>query len=163
EAEAADPAHRRKTRLIEARYLGQSFEAAAPVEEGDTAASFVERFHAAHAREHGYDIRARAVEIVNCRVIATATGMKSEPERAARPEGAGPPAPSGARETAFAGADGHATLARTAVYERESLHPGHIVQGPAIIVEKTSTTVAPPGWSARVDDYLNLILERRPA
>jgi len=163
EAEAADPARRRKTRLIEARYLGQSFEAAAPVEEGDTAASFVERFHAAHAREHGYDIRARAVEIVNCRVIATATGMKSEPERAARPEGAGPPAPSGARETAFAGPDGRAVLTRTAVYERESLHPGDIVQGPAIVVEKTSTTVAPPGWSARVDAYLNLILEKRPA
>jgi len=162
DGETTDPDRRRQDWLIEARYLGQSFEAAAPVAPGDTADAFVERFHEAHAREHGYDIRARAVELVNCRVIATATGMKSTPEEVERPAGAEAPQPIASREVFFAGAGGVEAWT-TAVYDRASLAAGDAIEGPAIVVEKTSTTVAPPGWTARADAYLNLILERPPA
>ncbi len=160
--EAPDPARRRQTWLIEARYLGQSFEAATEVVQGDTAADFVERFHAAHAREHGYDIRARAVEIVNCRVIGTATGMKSAPEPVGRDETAVEPSPIARRDVAFAGADGAVRTVSTAIWDRAALQPGDSVVGPAILMEKTSTTVLPPGWAARVDGFANLILRRQP-
>jgi N-methylhydantoinase A len=34
------------------------------------------------------------------------------------------------------------------------------VFGPAIVEQFDATTVIPPDWSARVDSYRNLILER---
>lgn len=158
EAETADPARRAQTWRIEARYLGQSFEASAPVAPEDTAAGFVERFHAAHAMEHGYDIRDRAVELVNCRVTATVTGVKSTPEPVAAGDGAAPK-PIARREVAFAGATGVAPVA-TAIFDRDGLKPGDAIAGPAIVLEKTSTTVVPPAWRAEVDAYANLILRR---
>ena len=47
----------------------------------------------------------------------------------------------------------------TAVYLRDSLSPGSIIEGPAIIEEYGSTTVVPPGWILRVDSLRNLIIK----
>jgi N-methylhydantoinase A len=44
----------------------------------------------------------------------------------------------------------------TPVFRRDGLEAGVTVPGPAIIEEKTSTTVLHPGQRARVDEYLNL-------
>ena len=46
----------------------------------------------------------------------------------------------------------------TGVYNRYSLRPGVSINGPAIIEERESTTVIPPGDSVIVDDQLNLRL-----
>lgn len=46
------------------------------------------------------------------------------------------------------------------VYQRQSLAHGDQVEGPAIILEDTGTTVLEPGWRASVDPAANLILER---
>jgi len=48
----------------------------------------------------------------------------------------------------------------TAVYHRADFAPGAAVDGPAIILESTGTTVVEPGWRAAADPALNLILER---
>ena len=45
------------------------------------------------------------------------------------------------------------------IYAREELRPGNRFAGPAIVEQMDATTLVPPGWSARVDSYLNLILE----
>jgi 5-oxoprolinase (ATP-hydrolysing) len=53
-----------------------------------------------------------------------------------------------------------------AVYDREGITAGTIVEGPAIIREATATTIVEPGWRACMDARGNLILERatpRPA
>jgi 5-oxoprolinase (ATP-hydrolysing) len=47
-----------------------------------------------------------------------------------------------------------------ALYVKEQLAPGMLVTGPAIIIEKTATTVVEPGWNARVTEYLHLVLKR---
>lgn len=44
------------------------------------------------------------------------------------------------------------------LYRREDLNLAHAVHGPAIIVEKTGTTVLEPGWSAQPDRLGNLVL-----
>ncbi|QDH74954.1 5-oxoprolinase [Brevundimonas sp. M20] len=52
------------------------------------------------------------------------------------------------------------------VYRREAFGPGATVEGPAVILEDTGTTVVEPGWRAEADAGLNLILTRvvpRPA
>jgi N-methylhydantoinase A len=45
------------------------------------------------------------------------------------------------------------------VWRRDLLSPGTRIEGPAIIEEKTSTTVLYPGQSAEVDAYLNIEVE----
>jgi len=46
------------------------------------------------------------------------------------------------------------------VFDREALAVGTDVKGPAIIREATGTTIVEPGWRAKVDAHLNLILDR---
>jgi len=47
-----------------------------------------------------------------------------------------------------------------AVRWRDALAAGTLVDGPALIVDATSTVVVDPGWCARVDTLGNLMLER---
>ena len=49
---------------------------------------------------------------------------------------------------------------QTPVYRREALRPGAHVDGPAILLEDTGTTVVEPGWRASVDAAANLLLKR---
>ncbi|MEY3841762.1 MAG: Acetone carboxylase beta subunit, partial [Pseudomonadota bacterium] len=46
------------------------------------------------------------------------------------------------------------------VYRRSDFGPGAAVDGPALVLEDTGTTVVEPGWRASADAALNLILER---
>jgi len=46
------------------------------------------------------------------------------------------------------------------VYDRNDIHPGAIIMGPAIISENTATTVIEPGWKARMTDRVHLVLTR---
>ena len=47
----------------------------------------------------------------------------------------------------------------TQVYQYEDLRPDNVVNGPAIIESMTTTIVVPPGKLARVDPYMNVVLE----
>lgn len=46
-----------------------------------------------------------------------------------------------------------------AVYDRYSLTPGMAFRGPAVVEEKESTVIVGPEATAKIDDYLNLIME----
>ncbi|MFC5374133.1 hydantoinase B/oxoprolinase family protein [Brevundimonas faecalis] len=48
----------------------------------------------------------------------------------------------------------------TPVYRREALRPDAHIDGPAILLEDTGTTVVEPGWRASVDAAANLLLKR---
>ncbi|WP_341328247.1 hydantoinase B/oxoprolinase family protein [Methylotuvimicrobium sp. KM2] len=50
---------------------------------------------------------------------------------------------------------------QTPVYRREQLNPDRIIDGPAIVIEPTSTLVIDPEWQATVDPIHNLILTRQ--
>jgi 5-oxoprolinase (ATP-hydrolysing) len=47
------------------------------------------------------------------------------------------------------------------VLERAEMRPGQEVDGPAIVLEPTSTTIVEPGWSAVATPRGHLVLERR--
>jgi N-methylhydantoinase A len=97
-------------------------------------------------------------QIVNCRLRAV--GMVAKPSLPTVPNGdcnaARALKPS--RQAYFSEAGG---FTETAVYDRVELLPGDLVSGPAIFEEPDSTTVCPPGYAARVDAHLNLIITRR--
>ena len=62
----------------------------------------------------------------------------------------------GKREAYFSEARGFVPCT---VYDRYSLFPGMEFSGPAIVEERESTTIVGPSATARIDDYLNLIIE----
>jgi N-methylhydantoinase A/oxoprolinase/acetone carboxylase beta subunit len=43
---------------------------------------------------------------------------------------------------------------------RDRLATDHVIQGPAVIEESGSTTIVPPGWTAKVIGLGELMLER---
>ena len=47
----------------------------------------------------------------------------------------------------------------TPIYRRDSLLPGMVLAGPAIVEQPDTTTVIEPGMRARVDAYGNLLVE----
>ena len=53
-----------------------------------------------------------------------------------------------------------AAAVETPIYARDDLRFGHMVAGPAVIIEASATTVVEPGWRATVDRLENLVLER---
>jgi N-methylhydantoinase A len=48
----------------------------------------------------------------------------------------------------------------TPVYDRAVLPAGARIEGPAVIEQLDSTTLVPPGWQARVDEWLNIRMEQ---
>jgi N-methylhydantoinase A len=46
----------------------------------------------------------------------------------------------------------------TAIYRRESFPAGIELEGPAIVAQVDATTLVPPGATARVDEYSNLLI-----
>ena len=49
----------------------------------------------------------------------------------------------------------------TPIIARDALQAGNRFAGPVIIEQMDATTLVPPGMTARVDAYLNLILETK--
>jgi N-methylhydantoinase A len=151
-------------RTADLRYFGQAFEVRVTVPEGalDQASldEVAARFHAEHNALYGYDFSSddsQQVEWVNVRV--SGIGPIQRPDITRVPTGSTVSAPveRSRRQVCFDAADGYVD---TPVYWRTDLPPGTRVEGPAIVEEFGSTVPLHPGFSARVDEYLNIIVTR---
>ncbi|MDX1969722.1 MAG: hydantoinase B/oxoprolinase family protein [Planctomycetaceae bacterium] len=127
---------------LDLRYRGVEAAISVPrPADGDYAAAYAER----HRRRYGYVRDGRPLEIVAVRVEVT--GQGAEVWTPSTPvTGGGTPVPAEPRHRIWT-ADGE-TVAP--IYRRQDLAPGHIVAGPAIIAEATSTLVIEDGFAARV-------------
>ena len=69
----------------------------------------------------------------------------------------------GYKQVHFADADSPSAArpVPTALYERARLAAGNMVVGPAVVFQLDTTSVIPPGWSATVDGWGNLVVEKR--
>ena len=144
---------------VEARYQGQNYEVKVEMEKikPDGLDDFLERFRASHAKEYGYDIPGRAVEVVNCRMQSVGTVPKA-PQQPIAKGGSLKEAVIERRQVYFG--DGAGWI-ETDVYARARLPVAVPFQGPAVIEEMSSTTVILPGQSARVDRIGNIIIDAR--
>ena len=61
-------------------------------------------------------------------------------------------------EPAVFATDGGSERVPTRIYTRDLLLAGDVLPGPAIVEQIDSTTVIPPGASARIDEIGNLVL-----
>ena len=129
---------------VDARYVGQSFELRVPKENWDT------HFHSLHEKRYGYQRPATPLEAVTLRSVASAPGPPLDAERLI-PLAA---APSIERTRTYI--EGEWTEVDR-VWRRE-LGPEQTLAGPALVLEYSSTTWIPRGWSLRVDEWGNLHL-----
>ncbi len=150
-------------RTADLRYFGQAFEVRVGVPDGpvtaEVLAEVADRFHAEHKALYGYDFSGDAsqqVEWVNLRVSGVGPIQRPEINRVPVGDGSAPPE-KGRREVCFDPADGYVD---TPVLWRADLAPGTVVTGPAIIEEFGSTVPLHPGFSARIDEFLNIIVTR---
>ncbi len=158
--EAIPAGDRQVTRTVDMRYAGQNYELAVTLPEGPiTPASLdllAEGFFAAHKQRYGFVAEGEAVQIVTLRLEAaglvrkaTLTSYPMAGENASA-------AVTGKRGVWFPEAG---DFVMTPILDRELLQPGNRLQGPCIIEQMDTTTVVPPGMSAHVDAYMNLIIE----
>jgi N-methylhydantoinase A len=163
-AEGMGAADARFARELDLRYTGQGYELRTPLDglfverlTAEALARARERFDERHAQIHGYAAKERPVEVVSYCLRLRVSVTKYEPREAAAPVSPRPVAAAvkGKRRISLNGAMTEATL-----YERDRLDIGATVAGAAIVEQFDATTVIPPGWSAHVDGYSNLILQK---
>ncbi|MGE0629110.1 MAG: hydantoinase/oxoprolinase family protein [Hyphomicrobiaceae bacterium] len=164
-AEGLGSADVRCLRELDLRYAGQGYELRTSLDglydaELDAASLSAarRRFDERHAQIHGHAAGDRPVEVVSYRLRVRVPVPKYVPRQEPPPATAEPPGAvrKGMRQVHF----GAGAATEAAVYERDKLGIGTRIDGPAIVEQFDATTVLPPGWSARVDAYRNLILTR---
>jgi N-methylhydantoinase A len=149
-------------RSADARYVGQGYEVTVPIPRGRLDAAALARvqasFHEVYAARYGYANPAEPVEVVTWKLSA----VGGSPRIALAKSGASSAdvRRKATRRAYFPEARGYTD---TPVYDRYELAAGTSLTGPAIVEERESTTVLPPGVTATVDEYANLIAETRPA
>ena len=156
-ADGVPPERHRFVKIAECRYQGQGFELRADMPTGaltqDNKDEVIQNFHAQHRQDYGYVFEDSPVEVVTLRVIGVADVESLEWPTLEQANGT--PVDGAflySRSTTF---DDAQTL-ETPRYDRDKLLAGHEVPGPAIIIQHNSTTLVPPGYTARVHESGNL-------
>ena len=142
------------------RYVGQGYELKVPfaggVVDGDALNEVWQKFHAVHTAEYGHAFKASPIEVVNLRV--TAVGHLTKLDRM--------PAVSGGtleeallyKRNSIFREGGVLQSFETSVYRRDLLPVDVTLHGPAILLQKDSTTVVPPKATARVHASGSIII-----
>jgi len=154
-AEAGVTAADARTTVIGAlRYAGQGFqvEAAIPADAiaTDDREAVRRAFEAQYLHQYGRTEPALPVECVSWQVIVAGPVPRLDLVRT--DTGVRRDAVKGTRPAYFGG------FVETPVIDRGLLAPGDVVAGPALVEERESTLVLPPGTVARCDGALNLVV-----
>jgi N-methylhydantoinase A len=145
---------------IDTRYYGQTPYMNLPLDHapanGDDVEEILTRYEDTYLREFGYILPRdfASIEFVNARVAAIGLTQEAKLPRDPAP-GSRDDAKIGTRQVYFEDAGG---FVESAIYDRALLRNGVELEGPAIVEQTDSTVVLPPGSSARVDEYLNLVV-----
>jgi N-methylhydantoinase A len=151
---------RRISRTVDMRYMGQNYELPIALPDDEIGAAtldvLAERFAAAHRQMYGFIAEDDPVQLVTFRIQATGAVRKATfvPERDAGPDASA--AVIARRDLWLPEAGGFVSCP---VYDRDRLRAGNRIVGPAVIEQMDATTLMLPGMLARVEPYLNLILE----
>lgn len=133
------------TFAIDARYVGQGYELRVPIDPEEVARdgieTLIERFHQMHEQQYNHAFRKSRVEAISFRL----TAEHPRPALSHDVVGEGMTESTGSREIGLPGLTGS-----YAIYQRDELPQGFAGDGPAIIVETTTSTPVPPGWCFEV-------------
>jgi N-methylhydantoinase A len=152
--DGADESEISVERALDCRYAGQGYELRVPVAAGGFGTDVLDAFHEAHRAEYGHAF-GDPIEIVNLRV--TASGPRPKLERVEIGSGTLDDALIGERPGVWR--EGDALVERpTRHLLREGLAIDVPVAGPAIVFQRDTTIVVPPGWSATATEGGALLL-----
>ncbi len=138
------------------RYVGQEYSLTLALSESETdfddaaAEAVAERFHAAYQERYGHSSPEAPIEFVALRVAGIGTLGAAVSGSAPATDGG---SPLGVEPMRIRG-----EAVPTAIYRREAVTA--TVDGPAIVLEETGTTVVDPGWRMRPVAGGHLLLER---
>ena len=152
-AEGAGAAEIATECAVDLRYVGtDTVLTVAALPDADLEAAF----SALHRERFGYTRANRALELVTARVQVRAPAPVPFPEPA-RPDEAAEVREVPVRRISrcwFAGAG----WCEAPVFWREDLTRGDVIEGPALLLEATSTVIVEPGWAGEVDAAGTLVL-----
>lgn len=161
-SEGIGPERRTMRRTVDVRYLGQNYEISVPVPDGPVTQKTFDiirqGFLDGHQQLYGFVADGEPIQLVTYRVEAMGSVDKA---KLARHELGGPESDQAVTGTREIWDTASKTFVETRLYDRSKLSAGNIVQGPAIIDQMDATTFVPSTLTARVDEYLNLILEAK--
>jgi N-methylhydantoinase A len=156
-AEGVEPGDCLLTRSAEMRYAGQYRELEVPIPGGklteDSIQKIEKTFHRRHEDVLLFSSKEGLPQIVYLAVKAV--GRVWKPKLQEIPKGGGKAPQARSRQCFFEG-----KMMETAIYDGDKLLQDHVIPGPAIIEEKATTVVIPPGFSCRVDQYGGYNLEK---
>ncbi|MDA0675501.1 MAG: hydantoinase B/oxoprolinase family protein, partial [Proteobacteria bacterium] len=141
-------------RRLHVRYAGTDSALILPW--ADDAATLAQAFEAEHHERFGFKVAGRGliVEAVSAEAIGhTATEAERDQPRPADARAPVPLQP----VRFWSGEQWHDDAH---VFDRARLHPGDIIEGPALIIETNATTVVEPDWAAKVSAKGHLLLSR---
>ena len=141
---------------LDMRYVGQGYEVEVFVP-GASFAGVADAFEQAYAAVFGQSFAGKEIEIVAWKVEMHGPVPGASAPYQLRDGGRRAAAALRGERPAYFGDDGGYLQAR--VYDRFGLHPGDMVEGPALIEEPESTCVLAPGDTARVDSRHNLVID----
>lgn len=142
------------------RYEGQGYELTvdmpADLESESWRGGLAEAFHDAHEQHYLRRFDDKPIRIVNVRVVGI--GSVGAPAKV-QANATGDNKPVATAPCIFAGSGGWRSL-ETMFYDRSNLTTDAVLSGPAIVEQRDTTTIVPPGFDLRVDRLGNLILTK---
>lgn len=150
ERQGVERADMNGSRKVFLKYQGS--DTALEVDGGDPV-TLASAFEAAHRARFGFVMENRPL-VIEAVSVEMAGGGEAVDEPEDMPVPGTPPPRSTTRM--FSGGRWH----DAPVFDRDVMHPGQAVGGPAIIVESTATTVVEPGWRAEMNGRRHLVLKR---
>jgi len=142
---------------VEMRYVGQFHEVEVdlPAESlnAESLQVLLQNFHAEYEKLYTYSMTWRAAEFLTFRLRVTAPRRPVEMAVHARAAADVAAARRGSRSCLFEG-----KRVETPAYHWDRMEPGHRLEGPVLIDDKTTTVLVPPGFACEVDAYHNLVL-----
>jgi N-methylhydantoinase A len=143
------------------RYEGQSWELNTPIERSPT---FGERefkniltsFHSLHQKVYSYSEPKESLEFINLR----AKTIGRNPSLTLPKEKMAPVPLAKALKTKRHVYFKDTGFIEIPIYERDLLHCGNEVVGPALIEEMISTTLIPSGWIGVIDEFKNIVISQ---
>lgn len=148
--------------FVELRYVGQEFTISVPVpEEGLTSQNWREvrdNFDAAHEHLYGHKAPEEPVEASGLRTVISMPLTDGSDDAVSVPIAARDGGPVLLERRPIVQHGGDADPVETPVYSRDSLRPGDLLEGPAVIQEDTSSVVFYSGDRLEVAPDLSLVI-----
>ncbi|WP_029271165.1 hydantoinase/oxoprolinase family protein [Virgibacillus alimentarius] len=142
-------------RHIEMRYVGQWRSLAVSIDRPlHSLTDALASFHKEHKRAFAFSDPEKGVEIYGLRIEAIGTVPKPQLPKE-KPHGTLVEALKEYRDVYFEETGGFTS---TPIYNRPDIPVSSIISGPAIVEQLDSTVVIPPEFTAKVDEYKNIII-----